>query len=282
MVPVRPYVFKSKFFREIYRDRSVYMCQSCGLGQADLSLIDNDDLSLYYRDKYRAIAGIATNESGVETPHLRARGEALAGLLDRYRGAKSFGRVFEVGAGYGANLLAVGARFPNAKLYTDEIDASIDRPATIGTATLSDRPYDSIIMSHVLEHFVDPVASLERAASALSDGGLLVVEVPNDDPRSVGVVGFDEPHVLFFSERTLRQTAAKVPALELLEIFTAGPVRRRRSLSVKLRHMLRDLSFWLPASLRRVLKAGLSKGPMDFSTPTVDGIYLRAIFRKVA
>lgn len=277
MVPVRPYVFKSKFFRDIYRDRNVYVCQSCGLGQADLSLIDDDELSLYYRDKYRAVAGIAMNENGVETPHLRARGKALAGLLERYRGTQPVRRVFEVGAGYGANLLAVGARFPDVKLYTDEIDASIDRPAAIGTATLSDGPYDAIVMSHVLEHFIDPAGALARSASALGEGGLLVVEVPNDDPRSVGVAGFDEPHVLFFNEDTLRQTAGKVPELKLLEIFTAGPSRQGKR---QLRHMLRDLASWLPAGIRKRLKATLRKGEMDFSTPTVDGIYLRAIFRK--
>jgi 2-polyprenyl-3-methyl-5-hydroxy-6-metoxy-1,4-benzoquinol methylase len=42
-----------------------------------------------------------------------------------------------------------------------------------------DRKYDAIVCSHVLEHVIDPVAILKRAAAWLAPGGRIFVYVPN-------------------------------------------------------------------------------------------------------
>jgi 2-polyprenyl-3-methyl-5-hydroxy-6-metoxy-1,4-benzoquinol methylase len=49
--------------------------------------------------------------------------------------------------------------------------------------------YDTIIMSHVLEHVQDPVQVLERAKSWLAPGGRIIAVVPNADSlhRRLGV-----------------------------------------------------------------------------------------------
>ena len=41
------------------------------------------------------------------------------------------------------------------------------------------RSYDAIVMGHVLEHVVDPVAILKKAAEWLSPGGKILAAVPN-------------------------------------------------------------------------------------------------------
>ena len=81
---------------------------------------------------------------------------------------------------------------------------------------LPDRgPYDAIIMSQVLEHSLDPMDWLRRAASILTPGGVLAVAVPNfggiyrmlgeRDPFLIPPV-----HLNFFTARSLRMAMEKV------------------------------------------------------------------------
>ncbi len=75
-------------------------------------------------------------------------------------------------------------------------------------------PYDAIIMSQVLEHSLDPVDWLRRAATILSPGGVLAVAVPNfggiyrllgdRDPFIIPPV-----HLNFFTAASLRMAFAK-------------------------------------------------------------------------
>lgn len=43
----------------------------------------------------------------------------------------------------------------------------------------TDEKFDSVFMLDILEHVVDPVSVLKKAASFLSEGGVLIVHVPN-------------------------------------------------------------------------------------------------------
>jgi SAM-dependent methyltransferase len=43
----------------------------------------------------------------------------------------------------------------------------------------TNKKFDIIVMSHVLEHFYDPNPALEKCRTILADSGILVVEVPN-------------------------------------------------------------------------------------------------------
>jgi SAM-dependent methyltransferase len=51
--------------------------------------------------------------------------------------------------------------------------------STLAELSSSGRRFDVVTMWHVLEHFVDPFAELERVHALLEDDGLCVVEVPN-------------------------------------------------------------------------------------------------------
>ena len=137
----------------------------------------------------RAIAGIA-------------RAAALAELAAEHCVGPA-ARAFEVGAGYGYNLSALKALYPDLLLFTDELDESIDLPDEIQRASLSDGPYDIVILSHVLEHFAYPKRVISATLNALSKNGVVVIEVPNDVPGIVPLNGPDEPHLTFFTAQTL-------------------------------------------------------------------------------
>lgn len=142
------------------------------------------------------------------------------------------GRILDVGAGEGAFLRIVG-RYgwsttgidvsPNVASSAGHVDAPEILVGDFTTYDLAGRNFDVVHMSHVLEHFHDPRAALEKAFEVLAPDGLLYVETPNVDsagrrmcgrywfpwdvPRHlwlfdvdvlvalVGSVGFDVEHV---------------------------------------------------------------------------------------
>lgn len=104
------------------------------------------------------------------------------------------GRLLEIGPAVGGfALLASDAGFD---VDTVEMDArcceflrnTITLSATQATdaaAFLVDSgPFDVIALWHVLEHLPDPSETLRAAAQGLSEGGILVIAVPNPNPFS--------------------------------------------------------------------------------------------------
>jgi 2-polyprenyl-3-methyl-5-hydroxy-6-metoxy-1,4-benzoquinol methylase len=80
---------------------------------------------------------------------------------------------------------------------------------TIASAPLAGRSFDAVIMRNVIEHVPDPKGDLEKAASMLRPGGLIVMRTDNvasSDARLFGSLwyGFDFPrHLTLFSPTTL-------------------------------------------------------------------------------
>ena len=58
------------------------------------------------------------------------------------------------------------------KVLSDDIDSNWDE---------KNIKFDLIIMRHVLEHFMDPVAVLKKVSNCLSEDGVLYVAVPNNN-----------------------------------------------------------------------------------------------------
>ncbi|MGI9598715.1 MAG: class I SAM-dependent methyltransferase [Acidimicrobiales bacterium] len=74
--------------------------------------------------------------------------------------------------GDGECLRRAKARCPAATLIQGDIEAPPDDRALDG-------PFDVIVSSHSLEHLSDPVGALTRWRELLTDGGKLVIAVPN-------------------------------------------------------------------------------------------------------
>lgn len=272
----RAYVFQSDAFRKLYPDGGVYDCPSCGLIQANAQTIDNDGLTRYYQSAYRSEAGITSNESNAMKTHYAARGQALLAAV-RAHLSRPPTRIFEVGAGYGYNLAAFGEAFPDAALLTDELDLELQGAMGTKGAQLEDGPYDIIIMSHVLEHFIDPKTMIARATSALAEDGVIVIEVPNDEDGISVITACDEPHIGFFGGETLAKLLNDTPGLDVQAQFTAGPNKAATMKRQKLKRYLSYISFVFPLVRRlRKGKSGVASQP-DYITPTPGGLFLRAV-----
>jgi len=76
---------------------------------------------------------------------------------------------------------------------------------------LADRRFDCVVMTHVLEHCIDPARALENVRGLLRPGGVFLCEVPNNDSLGVRMTGpasimFDAPrHLHFFTGDSLRR-----------------------------------------------------------------------------
>ncbi len=128
------------------------------------------------------------------------------------------GRALEVGCGngrflsylkhHGWNVQGIDLS-PYAKDRAKElfdIDVFLGQ---VEDAPFENDTFDYIHLSHVVEHFFDPVSSMQKIKDLLKPGGTVYVEVPNADAISAQIsgeywYGWDAPRHLFtFSQSTL-------------------------------------------------------------------------------
>jgi len=127
--------------------------------------------------------------------------------------------VCDIGCGNGDNLHVLSnAGFQvtgvepdeNARFLAKSFAEVFDGTAEQLPPQVQGKRFDIIIMSHVIEHCIDPHQACKNVCSILKPGGRVVIEVPNN--ASKGFAGFrgkwpwsDIPrHINFFTERSLR------------------------------------------------------------------------------
>jgi len=112
--------------------------------------------------------------------------------------------VFEVGPGRGYFAKHWLNDFPETIYNAYEVDSSCHNSLLsfgVNLVTPSDfGSTDLVILSHVLEHVIDPLSFLELSCKALRPGGVIFIEVPCNDWMHKSV---DEPHLLFFQKQSL-------------------------------------------------------------------------------
>lgn len=149
------------------------------------------------------------------------------------------GRVLDFGCGDGKFLNRLKARGWETYGIEPSSDAAFRKHRRL-TDVPQDKSFDFVVVNHVLEHVLDPLAILKRLAGALHDGGVLFLSTPRLDTlpqhRDLKYCLSGHRHVVSFSERCLRgllaragfDTIARIDAKELDEAFTAGqPLRLR-------------------------------------------------------
>ena len=88
--------------------------------------------------------------------------------------------------------------------------------------------YDIVIMSHVLEHTIDPLATLQDISKFINSDGILYVAVPNIDcweSRFAGWGSYEPYHLWYFNpanlSRLLEKTGYYVANIHTLEPYSA-------------------------------------------------------------
>jgi SAM-dependent methyltransferase len=199
-------------------------CTSCGL------------LRLHPQPESELLA--AAYGSGY-APHIRPglSGKAKGWLerrsvrrLQRYLAAPQ--RVLDVGCATGDLLLAI-RNAGNPNVVGVEVGATaanvaqqrgLDvRKAELEDVAFADESFDTVILSHTLEHVPNPLVTLHEVQRILRPGGALILWLPNEESTEARVlgrrwIGYDPPrHLTTFGVSTL-STALWNAGLQVHEI----------------------------------------------------------------
>lgn len=130
--------------------------------------------------------------------------------------------IVDIGSGDGSQLTLLAARgFRMTGVERDTKSVSLQGEHTRvfeGSAEalpeqLPRAGFDAVMFKQVLEHLVDPVGALRNATQLLKPGGLMFIEVPNNESAIAQRSGLswehmDVPrHINFFTQDTLQATA---------------------------------------------------------------------------
>jgi 2-polyprenyl-3-methyl-5-hydroxy-6-metoxy-1,4-benzoquinol methylase len=157
-----------------------YRCKSCGL--IFLSPIPAN-LADYYPSTY--YSGCPTMEE------LRRRAELEQYKVDLVKRFVPEGRLLEIGPAYGTfaycaktagfEVEAIELAEDCCRFLNDVVGIKTVCEADVATALRQAKPYNAIVLWHVLEHLPDPWKALEAVAQALLPGGVVVIASPNTE-----------------------------------------------------------------------------------------------------
>lgn len=131
----------------------------------------------------------------------------------------------EIGTGNGDRMVELARVLPRIEGLEPDPRARATAAAkglTVHPGTAEDLPpelagrtFDFILFAHVLEHCRDPALALANARALLADGGVMVLETPNNAAAGLWMAGphwlwLDVPrHLHFFTETSLRAFAGR-------------------------------------------------------------------------
>lgn len=159
-------------------------CLDCGLVSTSPAL-PGSEIGRYYPESYY----------GVENRRFHPFLESLIRVFRsrRCRAIEAFvpkGKLVDVGCGRGIVLELMRNRGWDAHgVEVSEVAARHARDIlglTVWVGEFAESPHspasvDAVVIWHVLEHLIDPVAALDKAAEVIRPGGVLVIAVPNFD-----------------------------------------------------------------------------------------------------
>jgi SAM-dependent methyltransferase len=146
----------------------------------------------------------------------------------------------DIGCGSGYNLKQLkeaGFRVvgfepdERARLRAAKVAAVFNGTAENPPREIATDRFDVVLMSHVLEHCIDPVAAIYNARRILADYGRLVIEVPNNAARGFKKFGPTWPwtdiprHINFFTERSLTKML-QAASLHVETVYYVGYARQ--------------------------------------------------------
>ncbi|MFK8038657.1 MAG: class I SAM-dependent methyltransferase [Crocinitomicaceae bacterium] len=218
---------------------SVGLCKECGLGYLNPRW-NADGYIEFYKNEYDKYyrPELISNKSAVGFKI----NPILQRLKDRDIVPNKLKTVLDIGSGAGDNLLDVRKQFTDSKLFaiepslesqevlknnninilSDDVNANWDSKSTT--------KFDLIIMRHVLEHFLDPLAILKRVKNVLDEKGVLYIAVPNNlaPNQSLEKSWFRVVHTYYFNKYSLKNILdlAGLDCIEIVEgdKFNAGEV----------------------------------------------------------
>lgn len=165
--------------------QDILLCRKCGLIRTKKRL-DDASTEAFYKNEYRDIYVGREEASDTFFQNQVKRGEGFFDLLSNNIDLGEVSNVFEVGCGAGgilypflkANKQASGCDF-GEKYLEYGIGKGIDLyQGEVNEEKTPKESQDLVILSHVMEHFTDPLGSMSSVIEHVKSGKYLLVEVP--------------------------------------------------------------------------------------------------------
>ncbi len=219
------------------------LCLSCGSVQ-QTTYYKASVLESFYEDYYRHIYGNQPPEKLFADQYQHAG--SIHEIVQSHLGSEQR-RVLEVGTGAGGILKFFadrGYRVSGIDFDDEFIAYGAAKGLDLhvgGVDTLPEgEKYDCIILSHVLEHIVDPIEFLESLAAKLTPAGCLYIEVPSLNGVQAGnydcdlLKFFQNAHVIHFSMDSFANLCAQSgldvsridPSIRAIVTATSGSLPR--------------------------------------------------------
>lgn len=225
--PVDKYIFED--FKLGY-----FYCEQCGLVQMNPRPTESSMLEFYNRQYWDTFL---SHDMMIRKQKKRAR--AISSNLVPFLGEISSEKVqvLEIGSSWGVTLKKIGADFKeNGKdailsAIEPNVNSTVEDHGIFNDIKLigrdyhdlakTDKTFDLIILSHVLEHLYDPRRALELISQRLSPGGLFYVEVPN----FYGHASYSIYHLTCFTRQTLKAMLLQAGFSRLDLLYYGGDQR---------------------------------------------------------
>ncbi|MGD0630534.1 MAG: class I SAM-dependent methyltransferase [Terracidiphilus sp.] len=120
---------------------------------------------------------------------------------------------------------------PAARALASRIGEVCEGTAEALPEAIAGREFDVVLLSHVLEHCIDPAAALRNVRRLLAPDGTAIIEVPNNAALGFEMYGpgwffADIPrHLQFFTEHSLRKALGQA-GLRVTRVIHTGYTRQ--------------------------------------------------------
>ncbi len=159
------------------------LCNKCGLLRSS-PVFDNKSNLEFYKNEYRSLyMGEPTPPEYFFRDQVK-RGELLFALFNEVVKEK-IKSVFEIGCGSGGIMYPfyeAGYDCSGCDYDKGYVKYGVDKGLKLEIGDyncfLDSGSVDLIILSHVMEHFLDPISEMKKIITKLAPGGYLLIEVP--------------------------------------------------------------------------------------------------------
>ena len=211
-------------------------CDECGLVQTNPRPNENE-LTKFYQNDYRLFyQGVDTPDAVyVKNQKKQERQQDTFNFLKRFNAIHTNSRVLDVGCSEGTffsvlrrngcagSFLGVepGAAFAQHA-------AQIENTTVVSSMNEISGEFDLASMIHVLEHQSDPLAALIRLRDALSDSGLVYLDIPDADGYQ-DIDALHIAHVFHFTQRTIQGLLVRA-GFDIIQMESYSPVNHPKSI----------------------------------------------------
>ncbi|MEI6311215.1 MAG: methyltransferase domain-containing protein [Bacteroidota bacterium] len=161
------------------------ICSQCGLVRSK-EILDDESTAKFYTYEYKSIFYHMSEPNNEHFEGECERGEQFFNLLKEQNLLDKIETVFESGCGMGGNmypLLKAQKKCSGCDFAKDYIEFGRQKGFDLYEGELSDQhtlddSQDLIILSHVMEHFNEPIKEMQKLIRKIKKGKYILIEVP--------------------------------------------------------------------------------------------------------